>query len=371
MKNDGVVDEVQIVRETEKERLSVAETEFDGCEGVGEGSGLALDRAGAFEDGEAFELGFPKSGVVFDDVVQEGLGPLEAGKGRGRIAEVTAGAATLDFSHTEVGIGELAFEFPIVGGAEREIVEVFDAILGEELAGFEGTGEFADGMFDIEDDGGGKLANLVEALLREAGLADGDDGAGDHGPNGEGSEGDGDAIAADELTSAVEEGIWAGEDGAVIKMAADVFGESFNGFVAAVGIFLHGAQNDDVEVSGEAFGEGPVGAGGSGAGGKGFVRADRALEGQGSNLVDLVGFGTGEELVKDGAEGVDVGSDADGFAEDLFGAGVVRRQHADALGFGRFAGFGEEEFGDAEIEEFGGTGAVDEDVAGLDIAMDD
>ena len=88
-------------------------------------------------------------------------------------------------------------------------------------------------------------------------------------------------------------------------------------------------------------------------------------------MIDLVGFGTGEEFVENSAEGVDIGGDADGFAKDLFRAGVVRGEHADAEGFGGFAGFGEEELGDAEVEEFGGAGVVDEDVAGLDVAMDD
>ena len=152
----------------------------------------------------------------------------------------------------------MTFELPIVGGALGQIIEIFDAIFGEELAGGEGAGEFADGAFDVEDDGGGELADLVEALLGDTGLADGDDGAGDHSSDGERAEGDGDPIAADELGGAVEEGIGAGEDGAVVEMAANILGKGFDGFVAAVGIFLHGAQNDDVEVTGEAFGEGRI-----------------------------------------------------------------------------------------------------------------
>ncbi len=371
MEDDGEFDEEHVAGLASDEGIGVAEAQLDGGEGGGAGSGLALDIAETGNDGKAFELSVVVVGIVLDDVVEERLGPLEADQGRGGIAEVAIDATPLHFAHAEIGVGELAFEFPIVGGALGQIIEIFDAIFGEELAGAEGAGKFADGALHVKDDGGGQLADLVETLLGEAGLADGNDGSGDHRSDGEGSEGDGNPIAADELSGAVVEGIGAGEDGTVVEMAADVLGEGFDGFVAAVGIFLHGTQNDDVEVTGEAFGDGGIGTRGGSAGREGFFGADGALEGEGGNLIDLVGFGTGEEFVKNSAEGVDIGGNADGFAEDLFRASVVRSEHADALSFGGFAGFGEEELGDAEVEEFGSAGMVDEDVAGLDVAMND
>ena len=55
--------------------------------------------------------------------------------------------------------------------------------------------------------------------------------------------------------------------------------------------------------------------------------------------------------MEDGAEGVDIEGDADGFAKDLFGLGVVRRQHADALSFRGFTGFGQGYGGHFEEED--------------------
>ena len=79
MEDDGEFDEEHIVGLASDEGIGVPEAQFDGGEGVGAGSGLALDVAEAGNDGEAFELSVVIAGIVLDDFVEEELGPLEAG----------------------------------------------------------------------------------------------------------------------------------------------------------------------------------------------------------------------------------------------------------------------------------------------------
>ena len=69
MEDDGEFDE----------GIGVPEAQLDGGEGVGAGSGFALDVAAAGNDSKTFELSVVIAGIVLDDLVEEELGPLEAG----------------------------------------------------------------------------------------------------------------------------------------------------------------------------------------------------------------------------------------------------------------------------------------------------
>ncbi len=80
----------------------------------------------------------------------------------------------------------------------------------------------------------------------------------------------------------------------------------------------------------------------------------------------------GEQLVEEQAERVDVGGLGDGLAENLLRAGVLRRHRPRQRRQGRIAVHtGIEDFRNPEIEELGLAVRGHEDVAGLEIAMDD
>ena len=82
----------------------------------------------------------------------------------------------------------------------------------------------------------------------------------------------------------------------------------------------------------------------------------------------------GEQFAGDDAEGIEVAGGGDGEAADLLGAGVVGGEGVEpALGGGELLGplALAEEAGDAEVEEFDGAVGGDEDVAGLEVAVDD
>jgi hypothetical protein len=77
---------------------------------------------------------------------------------------------------------------------------------------------------------------------------------------------------------------------------------------------------------------------------------------------------TGEQLVRDDAEGVEVGGAGGGLAEGLLGREVVRRaEHLAGLGVSRPV----DGAGDAEVGELHRAVGHDEDVRGLDVAVDD
>ena len=88
-----------------------------------------------------------------------------------------------------------------------------------------------------------------------------------------------------------------------------------------------------------------------------------------------VGEASGEKLVGDDAEGVDVGAGVDfgGVAGGLFGGHVVEGSE-EGTDFGSGGGgveVGVGGFGEAEVEDFGLAGVGDEDVGGFQIAVDD
>lgn len=69
-------------------------------------------------------------------------------------------------------------EAGVAAGVGGEGIEVIEAGLDDELAGFGGTGESGNGVVDIEDELVGESANLFEALLGDGGFAPGKGGGG-------------------------------------------------------------------------------------------------------------------------------------------------------------------------------------------------
>ncbi|MEZ4654917.1 MAG: hypothetical protein R3E12_15350 [Candidatus Eisenbacteria bacterium] len=120
----------------------------------------------------------------------------------------------------------------------------------------------------------------------------------------------------------------------------------------------------------------PLGSGH--AGGRGFLLQDSAFE-RGGRGGTGEGADSGQELVEDDAEAVDVGRGGGVVSADLFGRGVVGGHGASAHGGEPGAGevglggrvFVGEDASDAEVEELHVAGLGDEDVRGLEIPMDD
>ena len=89
-------------------------------------------------------------------------------------------------------------------------------------------------------------------------------------------------------------------------------------------------------------------------------------------VAGVVGRDSGKDFVEEDAEGVDVAGGGDVLAAGLLGAGVMRGHHRGQGDGGVARGMGElDDFGDAEIEELGLAVGGDEDVGGLDVAVDD
>ncbi len=86
-----------------------------------------------------------------------------------------------------------------------------------------------------------------------------------------------------------------------------------------------------------------------------------------------MGESPGKELVEHHAECIDVGRRGHRLTANLLGSGIGRGEGA-GLEVGAIAGISSivrEQFGDPEIEQLDPSLAVDEDVRGLEVAMDD
>ncbi len=180
------------------------------------------------------------------------------------------------------------------------------------------------------------------------------------------------AVSSGELAEAVEGAGWSGEDGLVAEESADVGGESGGGGVSAVGVFFDGFGDDGVEVAAEGLVE-------HGEAGGLFIADDSGGFSE-REVEEVVGHSAGEAFEEDDAQGVDVRPLVDGGVEWVGGEEVLFRGDV-AEGSDDSAGFGLEGglrsggvvsgAGDAEIEDFGVAGFVDEDVGGFEVSVDD
>ena len=130
---------------------------------------------------------------------------------------------------------------------------------------------------------------------------------------------------------------------------------------------------------GEVF----VGLGQRGAEGRGGL-VDDVIDDVGEGAGHVVGHAAGEQFVQDDAQGVDVGAGVDGvgLAAELLGGGVGEGAGELALAGDGGGGSGARrdgtvgvgrvvELGDAEVDDARAAVGVDEDVGGLEVAVDD
>ena len=167
------------------------------------------------------------------------------------------------------------------------------------------------------------------------------------------------------------EALWARdgsrEDRLPLEVAADVLGEIRGGRVAARGVLLHRLEADRLDVAMEVRVHGAR-------------RVGLATEHVGDDREDAVAHerrAAGEHLVQRRPEAVHVGArvDAGGVGADLLWGGVARRPQRRPLDgqacLARPRREGREVLGEAEVGDVGLSRGVDQDVGGLDVAMDD
>ena len=89
--------------------------------------------------------------------------------------------------------------------------------------------------------------------------------------------------------------------------------------------------------------------------------------------LQVVGQAAGQELVEHHAQGIDVARGGQGLAADLFRTGVVRGHETPGGDRHRRVGAGQlgaDQLGDAEVDQLGHAVDPDQDVAGLEVAVD-
>ncbi len=192
---------------------------------------------------------------------------------------------------------------------------------------------------------------------------------------------DGHSVSRDESAEVIPVTVRARADRNPVEMIEDVLLECINRKVALLWPLLERLEDDGVQVAGQ----GPAqlvlrrGAGPS----YGFryrrlarprrlLRQDRFFDRRGRRALQSIRALPGQQLIQHHAQGVDVRTDAQSLAGDLFRGGVLRRQHATrklrqpirALGVAQ-------QFRDAEIQQHHATLRCHEDVRRFEIPVDD
>ncbi|MCI0586633.1 MAG: hypothetical protein L0323_07315 [Planctomycetes bacterium] len=209
-------------------------------------------------------------------------------------------------------------------------------------------------------------ARPLPRRVRDPGLAEGNDRPRDERKRGEGHARGQAPVAPGELPELVEAARGAGEDRLVAQGPPQVAAQFPRRRVAALLLLLDRLPDDRGDVAAElaAHAAQPDGV---------LLDEEARHLGEGSSL-EVVGHPSGEELVGDHAERVDVGAGVDRLRppRELLGAHVGERAH-DLPGAGverRRLEVGLRDPGDAEVEDLRLAAAVDEDVAGLEVAVD-
>ena len=161
-------------------------------------------------------------------------------------------------------------------------------------------------------------------------------------------------LTAHELAEPVSRAIAFREHGPATEVASDVVGKLGDGWVAPGRLFLKGGDDDGVELAVEMSGRRIV----LDDGAHHFVRklaflAERMF--------------ARENFVEQDAEGEGVGGGSDGLLADLLRAGVFGGEQSGRFTISPEIGF--QEFGDAEVEQLHRSGFGDEDITGLQVAM--
>src|SRR6476646_11949877 len=174
-------------------------------------------------------------------------------------------------------------------------------------------------------------------------------------------------MATDECAGTIADRVRPGPDRLVLQMPSNVVCELRRRLVAARGLDIEGSQKDVVQVAGELAREARVTD-------RGARSHNRALESSFDRarrqILEAAWVDASEQLVKHCAERVDVRRGVRCFPPDLLGAGIVRRQRRSNRVVGGSDTL-DEQLADAEVEELGHASGINQDVAWLQVAMDD
>lgn len=153
-----------------------------------------------------------------------------------------------------------------------------------------------------------------------------------------------------------------GLQGAALQMAANIFGKGLGRGVARRGIGRHGLAHDGVQIAGQGA---PPRRRGLAAGRGHAQRGQLLLQRRGRAAVQAVGALAAEQLVEHHAQGIDIGAHRQGLAGQLLGRGHIGGQGLRA-GLGRV-----QQAGDAEVQQLHLAALVHQDIARLEVAVDD
>ncbi len=379
---------------------------FGDVSAVGDGVAQVIEGVGELQALRAADFSFhgdglAESGFGFGEVVdvRQGIAELAQGIRDGGVlfAERRTGKSQCLSGH---GFHLLVDAKFVVNLAEGEAKFDFDFGLAFEIGGEAGGGFVnnvaeecsvaakcdagADPIEHVGEEAGGLIAacgldaGILGFVVSAAGLAAGLDEAdgceseaGDQRGGDGGGGGYGDFITANEFSGAIEARGRSGEDGLIIEEPVEVVSEITRGLIAEFTFFFEAAHDDPIEFAtdqggkfagfnGALGGDDRVcgGVGDAGAGSGGFDFADNALhfgEDMAAKFFRIEWRRSGEELVEEDAEGVDIGAGVHVEAAiGLFGAHVFGGAE-ELVEFGEEGFIGEpvlHGFGDAEVDDF-------------------
>src|SRR5215469_12971820 len=220
----------------------------------------------------------------------------------------------------------------------------------------------------FEQEVSGQLAEFLETAAGSATFADGVGHRNGDGQDQSRGDSDGPAMPRDEFVQAVTGRGGTRLDGEAIQVAAEVVGHIGGAVVTAGGILLESFENDGVEIAGQRS---SIGALRNETRTRHRTLADDVDHFGGEVCLHTIRRLSGEQLKQEKAKGVDVAGGGERIALYLFGAGGLGRERLhrqNGLLGGAFRG---EQLGNAEVEQLGHAAGIHQNVAALEVAVED
>ena len=303
-------------------------------------------------------------------------GLFEGGRCARQVADVLADGTALHLTQPPVPLCEFQFELIVTAGVSGQAVEELHGAAEQQAPGLCRAGQRAQRLVHLEEQGPRELPDLPEAVLgpvaldpRDAGLPRRGRAAAGQAQHRHGGRRHGDTVPHDELAHAVAQRGGRCGHGPAVHPCRQVRQEPKHRWVAVARVLAERLQHDDVEVAAQRGAQG----GRRHAARPGRLGlADGAHRLEGRQTDEFVGRALRKEPIGQHTQRVHVGGRGHRIAPHLFRARVLGREAALAragLGGAGAALLGHQG-GDAEVEQFRVTIRGDQDVGGLQVAMD-